>query len=249
MGFFDSLFGGGAGGDAARDTYRRQHHAIQDYNHEGDQYAGQMAQLAKMFEPYGAAGKSALSQLMNGLGLSGKDGSAAFTNAFHSLPGYQSGLNTGIHAANSTANAGGMLNSGAAMKALDRFGSDYENQRSGDYLTRLTGLAGMGEQATGQQVATTGQGLTGKLNQRGGAFTGQMQAAGTLGQGMVADAQAQSQGINNLMGMGMYGVGAAMGSPWLGSAMGFGQQQPQTNRTSGYGGGTSPYQNTFMGPR
>ncbi len=51
------------------------------------------------------------------------------------------------------ANAGNMLQSGKTLKELQRFGSDYEDQRSGSYLDRLFGLSGMGQQATGQQVA------------------------------------------------------------------------------------------------
>lgn len=224
MGFFDSILGGTAADaakHAAADTYEKQQIATKKFNREGDDYADSMRSLSKLFQPYSAAGGSALNQLMGGLGLGG-NGSAAFTEAYRALPGYQAGLDRGVNAVNSTANARGMLNSGANEKALYRFGSDYEDQRVGDYLSRLFGLAGMGQQATGQQVATAGQGLTGKLNQRTSAYGGQMQSAQTIGQGEVAAAQAEQNALTNLLGMAGYLGGAALGSPWVGTSLGFG---------------------------
>ena len=92
-----------------------------------------------------------------------------------------------------------------------------------------------GTQARGQPVNTAAQGLTGRLNQRGTAFGGDMQAAGTIGQGAVADATAQQQGISNLMGLGGMLGGAFLGGP-MGASLGtnlFGKGAT-TDRTSTY---------------
>lgn len=213
MSFFGSLLGtdaSKASNAAAADTYSKQKKAISGYNTVGDEYAADYGDLAKKFEPYAAAGGSALEQLMSGLGLSG-DGGASFTSAYRAQPGYQSGLDTGIHAVDSSANAAHMGQSGRAMKELYRFGSDYEDKRSGDWLSRLMGLVGVGQQATGQEVGTAGTGLTGRLQQRGTAFGGQLKAADTIGLGQVAGANAEQSALTNLMSM-----GAKLGGAFLG---------------------------------
>lgn len=214
MGIWDDLTGrssAAAANAAAADTFEKQQKASRDIKRFGDQYATEFRGLADLFKPYADAGGSSLAMLMNGLGLNGGHGSADFSAAYRALPGYTSGLQTGQDAALAAANAGGRLNSGATQKALLRYGSDYEDQRSGDYLNRLMGLTGMGQQATGQQVSTIGQGLQGQLGTRQSAFQGDMQAAGTIGQGQVAGAQAQQQGLTNLMGTAAYLGGAALG--------------------------------------
>lgn len=229
MSIWDSLTGQAsaeASMAAANDTYDKQRKAIKDIEQYGDRYAREYRGLSESFNPYVNAGGSALSQLMAGLGLGGDQ--AAFTSAYQNLPGYQSGLQTGQNAALAAANAGGRLNSGATQKALARYGSDYENQRSGDYLNRLMGLSGMGQQATGQQVATVGQGLQGQLGTRQSAFQGGMQSAGTIGAGMVAGAQAEQQGLSNLLG-----AASSIGGQFLGMAGGAG------------GGGMSSLTNLF----
>lgn len=216
MSWLDDLLGNtsaDASNAAAADTYRKQMAASQGIKDYGDQYAGQFQGLSNQFQPYQQAGGSALQQLMAGLGLGGQGGQQQFTQAYQNLPGYQSGLNTGTQAAMRGLNAGGGLNSGGALKALQRFGSDYENQRSGDYLNRLTGLTSMGQQATGQNVATQGQGFQGQMQARQSAFGGETGAAPTIGQGQVAGAQAQQQGLTNLMTTGASLAGMALGGP------------------------------------
>jgi hypothetical protein len=229
MGIWDDLTGqssSDASNIAAQDTFRKQRKAGKELRGFGDQYANQFRGLADMFQPWASAGKDALNMYRSGLGLGGGNG-ADFTAAYRGLPGYQSGLQTGQDSAIAAANAGGRLNSGATMKALQRYGSDYEDQRVGDYLSRLMGLSNVGQQATGQQVATTGQGLQGQLATRTSAYGGDMNAAGTIGQGMVAGEQAKQQGLTNLMSTGAYLGGSLLG--------GFG----------GGGGGASAFTNLF----
>lgn len=230
---FDSLLGNAsadASNAAAADTFAKQRAAGKKLRAYGDQYAGEYADLATKFEPYSAAGGSALERLMAGLGLGGPGGQEEFTAAYRGIPGYQAGLDTGQRAAMAGLNAGPGLASGRALKSLARYGSNYEDARSGDYLSRLMSLTGMGQQATGQEVSTTGQGLQGQLQTRQSAYGGDMNAAGTIGQGQVAGAQAQQNALTNLMQTGAYLGGAAMGGPF--GAMAAGSMFPKATPTA-----------------
>ena len=217
MGFLQDITGSSAkkaANAAAADTYGKQQTAIGDLNAYGDTLPGQYNKIAGAYDPYRSAGTDALSTLRSGLGLGGNG--QDFTAAYHGLPGYQSGLDAGTGAVASHYNAGNMGQSGAAMKGLARYGMDYEDQKSGDYLTRLMGLSGQGMQATGAATGLESQGLGQQANLRQSAFGGSMNAAGTIGQGMVAGEQAKSNALQNLMSTGAYVAGAAMGVPPVG---------------------------------
>lgn len=203
---------------AAADTYGKQKSAIDSLMAYGDTLPGQYKDIASGFDPYRSAGTDALSMLRNGMGLNGPGGGQAFTDAYHAQPGYQAGLDTGGRAVATHYNAGGMGQSGSAMKGLDRFGADYEDQKSGDYLTRLMGLSGQGEQATGAATGLEAAGVGAGTGVRQSAFGGDMTAAGTIGQGMVAGAQAKQQGLQNLLSTGAYLAGTAMGAPPIGGS-------------------------------
>jgi hypothetical protein len=207
-----------ASNEAAADTYRKQTAAVSELKGYGDTLPGAYAGLADRFDPYASAGNSALAQLLSGLGLNGEGGSAEFAQGYRNLPGYQAGLDRGQNAVMGTNAARGMLNSGRTMKDLYRFGSDYEDQRSGDYMNRLAGVAGMGQQATAQGVTTEGAGLQGQLQSRLAGYGGQYGSAGTIGQGMVAGANAQAAGMGNLLN-----VGANLAGKFLGAGSSGGQ--------------------------
>lgn len=213
MGFFQDI-SGKTGAEAAKaaaaDTYGKQQAATGELKAYGDQYKTAFDDLAGGYDPYVKAGGSALERLMAGLGLGGD--TAGFADAYRSLPGYQAGLETGSNAVTGNSAAKGMLNSGATLKALQRYGSDYEDQRVGSYLDRLMGLSNTGQTATGQQIATQGQGLQGQLATRQSAYGGDMTAAGTIGQGDIAAANARAAGANNILGAGMKIGGMALGA-------------------------------------
>lgn len=222
MGFFQDLSGktgAEAAKQAAADTYSKQRRAIDELNLYGDEYASKFEDMSKAYDPYVSAGGSALERLMAGLGLGGD--TAGFTQAYRSTPGYQAGLESGSKAITGNAASRGMLNSGAALKALQRYGSDYEDKRSGDYLNRLMGLAGTGQSATGQQIATQGQGLQGQLGTRTSAFQGAMNSAGTIGQGNIAAANARAAGSQNILNTGMK-IGGMVLSAATGMPVGMG---------------------------
>ena len=182
---------------AAADQYAKEQATLSQILGYGATLPGKYNQIASGYDPYTTAGNDALSMYKAGLGLGGDQG--AFTKAYQGLPGYQSGLATGQQAAERGLNAGGGLNSGAALKALYRYGSDYENNRVGDYLGRLSGLAGTGLQATAGQTGLQAQGIGAETGVRQSALPGQLASDKTIGQGLVAGAQAQQEGIGNIM--------------------------------------------------
>lgn len=146
--------------------------------------------------------------------MNGSGGSQAYTDAYRATPGYQNGLETGGRAVAANANAGNMLQSGKTLKELQRFGSNYEGQRSQQYLNNLMGVSGQGLTATNAAVNTEGQGLQGQLATRQSAFGAQTQAAPVIGQGMVAGEQAKQGALTNLMNLGGSLVGTGIGTNW-----------------------------------
>jgi hypothetical protein len=243
MGFWSDITGktaADASRRAADDTYRKQTEAVGDLKRYGDTLPGAYAGLADQFSPYANAGGSALARLLGGLGLEGGDGED-FSAAYRALPGYQAGREAGNDAVMQTAGARGMLNSGRTMKDLYRFGSDYEDKRSGDYMSRLAGLAGMGQTATGQQVATEGTGLQGQLQTRMGAYGGQYGSAGTIGQGDIAAANAMAAGSGNLLNAGMKVGGMLLGAAGGMPGMGGGGMSPFASGAAGGSGNGSMF--------
>lgn len=212
MSFFGSLFGtdsAKASNAAAADQYAKQTAAAQGLTNAGATYNTQIQGLAPSYDPYVSGGNDALSRLMAGLGLGGD--SQGFINAYRALPGYQAGLDRGSAAITGNAAARGLLKSGSTAKALTRFGQDYEDQKSGDYLNRLYALSGMGYNATGAQDALRAQGYGGQYGAAQGAAGIYNAAAPTIGQGMVAGAQAKQSALTNLMNTGAKLAGAALG--------------------------------------
>ena len=151
------------------------------------------------YAPYLAAGTGAVDKLSTLMGTGGdpnapdygslnkKFSLADFWSDPVTMASYQSGLDIGTKALQNQAGARGSLNSGAQLKALTRFGTDYTgNQAAGSQArfvgdqtntyNRLAGIAGTGQTAAGTvaqtgQAATTNTGnlLTAQGNARGAA--------------------------------------------------------------------------------
>jgi hypothetical protein len=105
-------------------------------------------------------------------------------------PGYQFGLQQGQQAIDRKAAAAGGRVSGAALKAANRFATDYATSgynaaygRREDRLARLQTLAGFGNSATGS-VANAGQNSTNAISQamqsQGDAFGASRLAQGNI---------------------------------------------------------------------
>ena len=117
-------------------------------------------------------GQGANAAIAGALGLpGGTDQSQSLNNFMNSL-GFQNRLEQGGKAITSSAAARGQLNSGATLKALNRFGQQEAQKGFESFLGQLGGLAGQGQQAA---IATG--------------------AAGTSGGSTAASTQPQNKGI------------------------------------------------------
>lgn len=138
---------------------------------------------------------------------------------------YQFGLDEGTKAIDRMAGARGGRNSGATLKALTRFGTDYTGQQAGNSynrfysdqdrtFNRLSGVAGTGQTATtntaqlGQTTANTvGNLISSEGNARGAAaIAGGNAISGGIGNAV--NSYTQQQTLNRLLGNGgasMYG--------------------------------------------
>ena len=92
----------------------------------------------------------ASNQLSSLLGFGGAPAQTAAFDNWRNSTGYQFGLKNGMDAITGSAAAKGLLNSGSAMKALNRFGQDYASTKFNDYFNQIMGLGNMGLQAAGQ---------------------------------------------------------------------------------------------------
>jgi hypothetical protein len=198
MGIFDDLTGktaANASRAAAADTYSKQQKAYGDLLGYGDEYASNMSSLYQPYANTGAEANSALARLL------------ADPSSLRSLPGYQFAQEEGVQALDRSAAARGMLGSGRQSKDLLRFGTGLADQTYGNQFARLMSGAGLGMNATQGQA----QGLQGQLGARQTAYGGMMNAAGTIGQGDIAAANARSAGIQNL-----FNTGANLAGKWAG---------------------------------
>lgn len=155
-------------------------------------------------QPWLQAGQGALGQLSN-------QNNPQFANygnfSFQDDPGYKFTLDQGTQAIQRSAAARGMLNSPATEKALAQYTTGLANQTYNDAFNRyntnrmfnynrLAGLAGIGQQASGQiNQAAQNYGTNVSNNQIG---AGNAQAAGYVG-GANAINNAIGQGTNTWM--------------------------------------------------
>ncbi|MGB0854384.1 MAG: hypothetical protein ACPGSI_13910 [Pikeienuella sp.] len=127
---------------------------------------------------------------------------------FKATPGYDFRLNEGLDAVDSSVAARQGLASGAALKARGQFAEDYATNEFANHLNRLTGVAGMGQGAAGQQAAQGqyfGNNVGNALSSIGGAQAQGISGAGNAyAAGKVGMANAFNQGIGNAIGAWSY---------------------------------------------
>lgn len=211
MSFLDDLLGNTAADAskaAAADTYAKQQGAVQKLLGYGDNYASQMSELATGFQPWqstGLAANDAVSRLISD------------PSSVRSLPAYQFLMGEGTKAIDRSAASQGSLFSGRTGKALESYGQGLADKTYGDQLSRLLGISEQGRSATGQMVATAGQGATGQLGARTTAYGGDYGSAGTIGQGDIAAANAQAQGSQNLLNTGLQ-IAGMVAAPFTGGS-------------------------------
>ena len=190
-----SAISAGAAGDAANAQVQAGQNAnntqLQMYNTTRQDQA-----------PWRAAGGQAVNALSQFYGLGGvnADGTAGtvstpdYNKLLSSLPGYQFQQQQGNQAVQRNLAAAGLLQSGAAGKALTQYGQGVASQYAGQYVNGLQSLAGLGQTS----VANTGAVGANTANQIGSnqIYQGNAQASGYAG-----IANAANSGLSGLTGL------------------------------------------------
>lgn len=135
-------------------------------------------------EPYRLGGYGAYGQLQALLGLGGDPAKAqqAF-QGYQDSTGYQFRLGEGIQAIDRSAAARGGLNSGATMKALERYGQNLASSEFNNYLNQLQGVIAPGQQALTTN-ASAGQNAANAIgNSAMAAGAARASAYGAMGSG------------------------------------------------------------------
>lgn len=164
-----------------------------------------------LYDKYTAAGPMTQSQI---------------TDTITNMPGYQAELGQGIDAIGKSASARGSLGSGGALKELMNFGQNTLSSYYGNELSRLAGIAGMGQQSATQSsnlYANQGSSLA-QLQQQLGETKANAALAGgnALANAMVNanqnyEVMGQSSGGMGGLGTLLGGIGSLGGTGGIGS--------------------------------
>ena len=135
-----------------------------------DQYGGMVGGGTRAYDAIG-----------NLLGLGDPSAGAAAFDAYKKSAGYQNALTAGTDAIVGNRAAGGLLQSGSALKGISRFGSDLASQYYDKYLNNLLGLSQQGLQAGGL-ISNAGQySLSDSTSQSSGTSSGSSSSKPGLG--------------------------------------------------------------------
>jgi len=148
MGAVDDVLGTDMFGDNSTD--KALDYQTRSTNQANDILKQMYGTQQTLADPYNQAGLGALSSLASG----------DFAKNMEMDPGYQFRMKQGQNALQSSAAARGGLNSGATMKALQRYGQDFaSNEYSNAYnrnYARLSQLAGLGANASQNLMGAAG---------------------------------------------------------------------------------------------
>lgn len=188
------IFGDGGAGKAAQATENAANIATAEQRRQFDISQNNL-------KPYLSTGTNALSKLAALYGISGTDANgnpiggntpAVDPNStFWQSPDYQFKLDQGIKGLDASAAARGMLDSGATRKAAIKYAGNLASDTFGSYANRLASLAGVGQNATNQQVQS-GQTYANAISDIA------QNAGNNKASSYLAKGQAQSNGINGL---------------------------------------------------
>ncbi|ENV46053.1 hypothetical protein P255_01421 [Acinetobacter brisouii CIP 110357] len=153
-----ALIGGVVSANASKSAAKKQANAAQAAS---DQQLAMYNQTRDDLSPYTQAGQTSLSQLMGKMGVGGYFDQTYSGQDLYNDPSYQFRLNQGLNSVQSSAAARGGLLSGATLKALNNYASDYAsteysnaynrfNADQTNQFNRLSSLAGMGQNAAAQ---------------------------------------------------------------------------------------------------
>jgi hypothetical protein len=156
--------------------------------------------------PFMNAGGPATSAIQALLGLGGDKAAAegAF-NTFRNATGYQDQFNEGQRSVTGALGNRGLLDSGAAQKALTRYGHAQSNQSLGQYMGHLAGQQQIGLGAA-SALAGVGQNFANSVS------INNNQAANAVGNAALSNANS----INGILQSGLtaYGYSQGMGSSY-----------------------------------
>ena len=205
-----SLIGGVMGSNSAKKAAEAQAAAARE----------QLALQRRMYEettarnqPWLNTGGGANNRLATILGTGGNAGDADYGSLTRNFsmddylsnkdPGYQFGLDTGMNALNASNAATGGLQSGAALKAAQRYGVDYGTTKYTDAYNRWRSNRGdiysmlSGQSAAGQASANNTAAAGNAFATGGGAALGNIGAANASG--YMGSSNAYSNAIGNAM--------------------------------------------------
>lgn len=155
-------------------------------------------------KPYTATGKGAMDSIAALYGLptaenpeGGEPMSDSALAGWEKTPDYKVTFDAGVKAVNQNDAAKGKLLSGAHYKALSDYAGDYANTRFNQYVERLYGLAGRGQNAaagTGTAAMRTGDSVASNT----------MEGATAEASGIVGSANQWSSALGSVADMGGY---------------------------------------------
>lgn len=155
---------------------------------KGLRKAGERA--AGVFDPFLEPGATANTAALQALGQGGPGTQDAQFQNFLNSTGFREQLRAGSEAITGNQAARGLLNSGATLKRLNRFGQDLGQQSFQNFFNNLSSIAGRGLTAAG--------GAAGVLAPSGAAAAG-AEAGGN--QALVAGLGQAGQGIFKKLGI------------------------------------------------
>lgn len=174
--------------------------------------ANTQSQNNALYQPYIDRGNTAGNALSGFLGLNGaQPQSDAFKN-YLSSTGYNFQLDQGVNAINSNKATAGLLNSGANLKALNKYGQGVASTYAGNYTNDLQGVAGMGANAVSGNASSNSNAAGMQVQNQNNALNNQTTAlsAGTNALTNLLGQATSAYGYNR--GMSSYGQGQA-GTP------------------------------------
>lgn len=153
------------------------------------------------YMPYLNRGNLAGDAYANLLGLNGAGArQTALDQGFYKGPDFQYRFDNAMNMLDQSAVNRGTMQSGAALKALQKSGADIGSTAWGDYANRLAGLTGAGQTAT-QGLAGIGANTANQISNIA------MQNGANQASSYMAGRNALSQGISGGLGALAYGFG------------------------------------------
>jgi hypothetical protein len=209
------LVGGLSGKNAAEAAGNAAELQTQAANHAADLQNEQFQAFMKNLAPYQQLGTDTIPQLMQMLnGGSLTQGFSFDPSDLENTPGYQFTLNQGLKGLANSASAKGLGLSGAQLKGMqdyttglaqNTYNQQYQNALNSyttnygvknDQFNRLSGLLGLGQNAAAG-VGNAGMQTASKV---GDLMT---QGANAGASGLIGAANAQTQGTNNMLSLGI----------------------------------------------